>query len=168
MWGLATEAELQLDKDIEWFRPDPRRRLLPVWIKGGLAMALGFSLCGYGFLRLNQGEEAGPLAALGVGLILIMLGMGGVVFFTVRVLSDETCVGLRVDGLLRRTRGGEILVVPWAAIDEIQAEGDQIRVVTDLEAVGSLLLPTTHLDLDASTLAQRLAETRRKALMGLL
>ncbi|MFN3197584.1 MAG: hypothetical protein ACE366_04040 [Bradymonadia bacterium] len=169
-WGLATEEELQLDKDIEWFRPDPRSRLYPLWTHNSLWMALGLLISGFGVKGLIDGNDPLRLAALCVGLAIILYSMLRVVILTVRILSNETCVGVRLDGLLRREAGGEILVVPWRAIDAITAEQKQQRLVvaTDLPEVGTFKVSTECMDIDAEGLSIRLLDARRKALMGLL
>lgn len=172
-WGLADEAELELDKDIEWFRPDPRRRLVPLWGKGSVVMIAGWVLTGYALLALNRpgaGEDPLLLTSLTVGLLLILVTMLRVVFRTVRILGDETCVGLRTDGLLHRSAEGEITIIPWRAIDEIAGDDQHHRltIITELPELAELVVDTAGLDLKAESLAQRLFEARRRALMGLL
>lgn len=168
-WGLAQEGELQFEQDIEWFRPDPRRRLYPMWAISAVLMAGGILVCAWSFVRIARGQEdALALTGLIVGLLTVLAAMGRVVFLTVRVLSNETCVGLRVDGLVHRDRAGTTTVMPWSAIDSVRGEGARLVLYTDEQGPGVLEVPTEGMDLSAQDLSARILDTRRKALMGLL
>lgn len=152
------------DKDIEWFRPDPRRRLMPAWIVGSCLLGLGLASTTYGFSQLGRDDHLG-LLGLVVGLSCVACGMLTFTVSALRVLADDTCLGLRVDGLLYR-RGGEIArVIPWEALGQVTAEDAGLRVRVDGDT--PLLIRTPFADVEHGEIARRIMATRRRALMGL-
>lgn len=152
------------DKDIEWFRPDPRRRLMPAWIVGSCLLALGLAATTYGFSQLGKDDHLG-LLGLVLGLSCVASGMLTFTVSALRVLADDTCLGLRVDGLLFR-RGGEIArVIPWEELGEVSADDDGLRVPVDGQ--DGLLIRTPFADIEHAEIARRIMATRRRALMGL-
>jgi len=154
------------DKDIEWFRPDPRRRLMPAWIGGSCLLGLGLVSTTYGFSQLGRDEHLG-LLGLVVGLSCVACGMLTFTVSALRALADDTCLGLRIDGLLYR-RGGEVArVIPWDALGEVTAERDGLRVRVRVDGDEGLLIRTPFADIEHGEIARRIATTRRRALMGL-
>ncbi len=152
------------DKDIEWFRPDPRRRLMPAWIIGSGLLGLGLVATTYGFSQLGRDDHLG-LLGLVVGLSCVACGMLTFTVSALRVLADDTCLGLRVDGLLYR-RGGEIArIIPWHAVGEATADDDGLAV--PVQGGDDLRIRAPFADIEHAEIAERIATTRRRALMGL-
>lgn len=158
--GLLAEHH----KDIEWFRPDPKRRLLPAWIVGSCLLGLGLVATTYGFSHLGKDEQLG-LLGLVIGLSCVASGMLTFTVSALRVLADDTCLGLRIDGLLYR-RGGEIArIIPWDALGQVTADEGGLAVAIDGEA--PLRIRTPFADIEHAEIAARIMTTRRRALMGL-
>ncbi|MEZ4472779.1 MAG: hypothetical protein R3F60_18740 [bacterium] len=155
--------------NLEWFRPDPRPRLYRTYGVGVALILAGALLCGWAFLGLRApGPEEGRAAiVMIVGLLLTAGGMLLMVRRVLLVLADDTCLVLRVDGL-RFDRAGARTLVPWTAIDRVEAVGDRLRIETDDPRLGVVEIGTRFTDLSAAEVARRIGETRRRALMGLL
>ncbi|MCB9527373.1 MAG: hypothetical protein H6701_03090 [Myxococcales bacterium] len=160
----AGDVSVEHHKDIEWFRPDPRRRLLVPWSLGAAVMTLGLCLTAFAFTRLGTDEALG-LVALGGGIACVAAGMLTFVGAALRVLADDTCVGLRVDGLLFR-RGGEVARLwPWEAVGEVRVGEGALLIEVDGGEV--LRVADAFAALDAVAIAEKIRVTRRRALMGL-
>lgn len=152
------------DKDIEWFRPDPRRRLMPAWIAGTALLAGGLAATTYGFSVLGRDEHLGLLGLL-VGLSCVACGMLTFTVSALRVLADDTCLGLRIDGLLYR-RGNEVArVIPWDAVGEVHLDGEAL--VVPIEGDTPLRITTPFADVGHDVIVDRIVVTRRRVLMGL-
>ncbi|MCA9538209.1 MAG: hypothetical protein KC620_04945 [Myxococcales bacterium] len=159
---LAAEHAL----DIEWYRPDPWRRLLPRWLLGAGLMIAGLLCTAAGYLRLRHGDAPGPLALLVGGLLCVTVGLLVFVRNALRVLADDTCIGLRVDGVLHREGGDEGRLVPWSAIEAIACDASGSAVIVKTND-GELRLLVRGLDISSATLAERIRTLRQRALMGL-
>jgi hypothetical protein len=162
-------SSVSIGINLEWFRPDPRPRLYRTYGLMVFLLLVGMGCCAAGFLGLRMGSETSEVGAT----LLLVLGVGAVasamilmVRKAVQVLADETCLVLRVDGLLF-VRQHDQFVVPWERIDAIEAQNDRVLIRTDDPQLGVLLLAPRFADVDASQLAEKMITTRRSALMGL-
>lgn len=166
----ASDPTTDRGTNLEWFRPDPRPRLLRTYLLGMLLMLSGVGCCAAGFLGLRVGvgmPEGAFVLLLLVGLVAVATALVLFVRRALWVLADETCLILRVDGL-RFERAGAATHVPWEVIDSVGADGDALRISTDDPRLGELRVKTRFTDIDAGELARRIEATRRRALMGLL
>lgn len=137
---------------------------MPAWLGGSALLGLGLASTTFGFGQLGRNDHFG-LLGLVVGLSCVACGMLVFTVSALRVLADDTCLGLRIDGLLYR-RGGEIArVIPWDALGEVTADADGLRVRVDGDA--PLLIRTPFADVEHGEIARRIMVTRRRALMGL-
>ena len=155
------------ERDLEWYRPDPRRRLFRPWAYGVLLVCLGAFLCALFFAQVLPEPGAAILLFSGLGSIL-----GGLLTFVLsalKILQDETCVALRVEGVLYREISGQIHQFPWAEIDDVTAAEDSaLHLLISVEGrVRPERLRVAGLRLNAQALAARILEVRRQILLGL-
>ncbi|MCA9560709.1 MAG: hypothetical protein H6704_24370 [Myxococcales bacterium] len=150
--------------DVEWFRPDPRRRLAAPWAAAVLLVTAGSLAAAHGIHRLHGqlNTDAFALTMLVVGLGAVASGMVLAVASAIWVLSDDTCVGVRVDGVLVRHRESEATLVPWSAVRDVVVRAGRVELITD---------GTTHplpacRGVDPATLCERLRAAHRRVLMG--
>ena len=156
-------------RNLEWFRPDPRPRLIRIWSLGVLTLFIGVGCCAVGFMGLRSGSaasEAGSTGLLLAGVIVVALSMVMTVRRALFVLADETCLILRVDGVCFE-RAGRATLVPWEVIDAVRADGPALIIDTDDPALGQIRMASRFLGISASALAERVERTRRRALMNL-
>lgn len=127
-------------------------------------LTLGVVTTAFGFARLTTDEALG-LTALVAGLLFVVSGMLTFVIAALRVLADDTCIGLRVDGVLYR-RGGEVArLVAWEAVDAVRVDGEAL--IVEVEGGEAWRVVDAFADITAAELAERIRATRRRALMGL-
>ncbi len=150
--------------DVEWFRPDPRRRLAAPWAAAVLLVTAGSLAAAHGIHRLH-----GPLNTDAFALTMLIVGLGAVaggmvlaVAAAVWVLSDDTCVGVRVDGVLVRRRQGEAVLVPWGVVRDAAVRDGQVELLTDDAPVR---LPACR-GVDPAALRDRLRAAHRRVLLG--
>lgn len=137
---------------------------MPAWIVGSCLLGIGLVATTYGFSQLGRDDHLG-LLGLVLGLSCVASGMLTFTVSALRALADDTCLGLRIDGLLYR-RGGEVArVIPWEALGAVSADEDGLRVPVD--DGDELLIRTLFADVEHGEIARRIMATRRRALMGL-
>jgi hypothetical protein len=155
---------------VEWFRPDLRRSLFRAWRYGASLVAVGSLATGVVFTRLGTSVHWGAFTALGVGLVLTIAGLVLMIGSSLRVIGVDTCLVVRSDGV--RLDEGERpgALYAWERIDRVSVEAGTgaLCIDTDGEGPGRLRIDVRFADIDNDTLAQRLLDVRRKALMGLL
>lgn len=155
--------------NLEWFRPDPRPRLYRTYGVMVLLMLSGMGCCAAGFLGLrthSDTSEAGAIALLLLGVAAVASAMVLMVRKALQVLADETCLVLRVDGLLFVRQHGQFIVA-WERIDAIEVQDDRVLIQTDDPQLGQIRLAPRFTDVDAPTLTEKMRHTQRSALMGL-
>jgi len=159
---------------VAYHRVDPTARILRYLAIGAAAMGGGSVVMAGAFARLGHHSLdffADPRVML-LGFALGALGLG---FMTLgglyailnlkRILSEEQYLALRTDGALFRD-GDALSLLRWEDVESVHADGD--RVVFVRHDGTEWVRPERFADTDASGLARRAAEVRRKALFGLL
>lgn len=134
------------------------------WSVGIAVLTLGVVTTAFGFARLRTDEALG-LTALVAGLLCVVGGMLTFVIAALRVLADDTCIGLRVDGVLYRRGGGVARLVAWEAVDAVRVDGEAL--IVEVEGGEAWRVVDAFADITAAELAERIRATRRRALMGL-
>lgn len=152
-------------RDIEWFRPDPGRRLIKPFALGTLFLTAGLGATAYGFSQLAD-SEAVALGAIIGGLSCVVLGMLTFTVAALHALSDDTCIGLRVDGLFARSGNEPGQLYPWDTLGEVRVEEEHVLVVP-IDGAEELRLPARFAEIEPAVLAARINTLRRRALMGL-
>ena len=140
------------------------------WLAGVVMLFLGMGCCAFGFLGLRTGSGTsvtGPTVLLFVGVAIVACTMVTMVRRALRVLADETCLILRVDGICFQ-RNTSATVVPWAAIDAVRADGDALVIDTDDPKIGQIRMAAHFPGIDAAELADRIVKTQRRVLMGMI
>lgn len=134
------------------------------WSIGTAVLTVGVVTTAFGFTRLATHEALGLTALVG-GLLCVVGGMLTFVIAALKVLADDTCIGLRVDGVLYR-RGGEVArLVAWEAVDAVRVDGEAL--IVEVEGGEAWRVVDAFADITAAELAERIRATRRRALMGL-
>ena len=102
------------------------------------------------------------------GLILIAAGPGIAIVGLRRVMrTDDEYLLLTTAGLLHRVHG-DIWRVPWEDVEEVEVDPAGARVGLQLRDGEVRIIRERFADIDASGLAERLKEVRRKGLWGTL
>lgn len=114
---------------------------------------------------VRSGSTGWEIALGALGLACIVVGGGTAIVGLRRVLTEEAYLALRTDGAYFRN-GAERSLVRWDDVEEIRHEGG--AVVFARHDGTSWVRRERFAGIEASELARRAAEIRRKALFGLL
>lgn len=157
----------QPEREVEWYRPDPRRRLFRPWLFAVCLVCTGALACALFFI--NALPEPGAAFLLFCGLGAILGGMLTIVLSALKVLEDETCISLREEGLLYRDCSGEIQQFPWELLDEVSLDRDRRGFITlRIEGrAGYSRLQATSMQRSPEALVERIREVQRHLLLGL-
>ncbi|MGM0577680.1 MAG: hypothetical protein ACQEXJ_18280 [Myxococcota bacterium] len=151
---------------VDWYRPDPRRALGGVWGRGTAVLLSGLTLC----VPMFAPSLLIPKALLVPLVVLGVLATGAAALYVTvemtRLLSDDSALVLRSDALVH-TRGARSVVLGWGDVMGAEATPEgTVRILrrhAEPHVIGERFL-----DADAGTVAERIEDVRRKALMGLL
>ena len=157
---------------IAWLRPDPRRRLIPIWIFGVCLLLVGSSLCAFFFsaqgITPESTREAQYPLALFFGLLCILCGMLSMVVSAIRVLSDERCLTLMDSGIVYTNRMGQITQIDWKDVIQIKRSStSESTLEFDRELDSPFLVHLEHMSVSPDTLQTVLEEERKRILMDI-
>lgn len=158
---------------VAWYRVDPTPKVLGVLALGACVMTVGSVVMALAFARLGHaavdftdqralvlafGVGGGGLATIVAGGLLCILGLR-------RELAVERYLALRADGAYFRD-GDARSVLRWEEVREVVREGDAVVLVGHDGA--RWVRAERFAGIGAEELARRIADTRGKALFGLL
>lgn len=152
---------------VEWFRPDARSPLIKLWVTTGLMVILGIIFVGL-FVTALFPLPAGArtlFAVLGLGLAAAGPLLAAV--RSIRILSDETYLLLRSDGVVLQ-EPEQSTRVEWTELADVSFEEGGMAVLLHLDEGEPVAIRGRFLGIDGPGLARRVKEVRRDALMGLL
>ena len=157
---------------IAWLRPDPRQKLIPVWLFGVCLLLVGSSLCAFFFsaqgITPESTQEAQYPLALFLGLVCILCGMLSMVISAIRVLSDERCLTLMDSGIIYTNRIGQITQIEWKEVIQVrQSTTSEAILEFDRELNAPFLVHLDNMRVSPYTLQVLLEEERKRVLMDI-
>ncbi len=147
------------------YRLDQRQRFLRVLGLGALFVALGSLVTAYGLLHRGT-----PVAhwVIPVGVALVATGPVTTIFGMHRLLTNETYLAVRSDGLeLVRNAKGTLL--PWDALKLVRHDATANAIVLERRDDGPPLVLALRFDgITPRAMAAELETHRKRAGLGLL
>ena len=152
---------------VEWYRVEQRRTLLGIWVAGASLLS-----CGVLMLAVVYRGTDGLGWPLGAGLAIVgaLLTLAGPLFAVLafqKVLSDDSYVALRGDGVLYND-GQQDHLIRWDDLEEVvhDAPTGAVRLRTSDGRWVSVEIELAGIA--PQDLATRIVDVRRKALLELL
>ena len=156
---------------VEWYRPSPRKGILHASLKASALLLTGMVLAWSSlYAHIGLAHDTRVVLAL-----LFVLGTGSAPLYLSialrRLVADETSIILRSDALIHiEDHGGEdehTTTLDWGEVmgAEVTESGD-LRIL--LRDATPYIIAERYAGTDNATLARRIEDIRRKALMGLL
>lgn len=151
---------------VQWYRPTPHRRLLRQWAVGATLVTIGVFTVGLSLSNLFELATAARVVLALVGMAATIAGPTLTTVGSVRIMSEETYLLLRTDGV-ELTTDEERWFVPWSEVDEVRWDATQSAVVL-ARGGEERQVSGVFQGIDGPTLASEMTLVRRRALMGLL
>jgi hypothetical protein len=159
---LEDRGEIPLAPIVEWYRVDATRRIGAALSFGAIAMVIGmFMVSGLVF-----GRDLASAAWGVAGITEVIAGGLATLIGLQRVLSEESYVALRVDGvLLVRPTGWRL--VRWEDVEDVRHDRARDAIVLVQYSGSEWTIGERFSGITNADLAKNAATVRRRALFGM-
>ena len=148
-----------------WFRASRSRRTLIYWATGGFAATIGMLLNAVAAVVPSHGSAGLQAGAAALGALALTSAVLCAVMGTRELLTDETVLIVRGDGV-RYTRRGESVFIGWRELVAVERVDERVDLLR--EGGGRVPITARFDDATHEVIAAALIDVQRRALLGLL
>lgn len=151
---------------VEWYRVDVTRHVAVVALQGSTLLVMGCFLVSHALAGVVPGEALSMAAAV-LGAVCVVMGPLHTILGFQRILSRDTYLAMRTDGVLLHD-GGQDVLVRWDDLVEARHVEDGEAVDLHRRDAAPVRITQDFCGQGGKELARRVNALRRKAQWNLL